>query len=758
MSTTLFFIFWKEELLSANVLRTNFTSYLQRTPAVSLAKTLPRRLLVVAVVEAIALLATLVFSCPNLDWSPIDHLETFAGQCAVTKAEWQAGRKAVPFEILVGGDCMDFCSPAGFANAVYQTLRTSPGGGALHAPVCSTWVFMSRGSTLRSPTRPLGRGDSQKVADGNLHVARCAVLCILAAAKRIFWLLEQPSTSIMETHPSFQKMLKILHVRKLIFDMKDFGANTQKRTILYSSHEEVDDLLLHKHPRKRFGHALSAVRTKNLKKIKAKAKKFLRDAKVKGGEVDRNRRSNAHWVKHAKLMPVFEYLAGEMPRLALGHFAGKRTQEEFFKKGGKARSSSPTPQSTRSSVMTQGNSRESSASKTDKRSSSPTQRSKSPEKQSKSRESSASKTEMRSSSPTHRSKSRERKTSETEKRSSSIPTQESKGKDQKRRSCLRWPSNSTGPKAAQQAEDAYGSQPLEQCEDLVGEEEENSEEAEDGEEEAQEVDCEVEDEAAEDPEEEEEAEALGGQDDEESSSDFEVAEPAQKPNKVTSEPKPGAQSLAVVEQWFYMRAGREVKRTDATVDEATMSGTADLDSAMVKALTDEDDGLMAAGALPAVHAQGGQKDMLEALQAPGETVAVAKKKPKPKAESGGSELAKPKSPQELAAARLADLLVESTSARKKSMTLGATEFAGELAAQLLNHAETLEKTYKELQAALATNNTDKGFYTKVCRTLDEKCAWFVTAEAAADSILAGLKRAEKKRNKDKDDNEKELPA
>ncbi|CAJ1372230.1 unnamed protein product [Effrenium voratum] len=295
-------------------------------------------------VEVIALLATLVFSCPNLDWSPIDHLETFAGQCAVTKAEWQAGRKAVPFEILVGGDCMDFCSPAGFANAVYQTLRTSPGGGALHAPVCSTWVFMSRGSTLRSPTRPLGRGDSQKVADGNLHVARCAVLCILAAAKGIFWLLEQPSTSIMETHPSFQKMLKILHVRKLIFDMKDFGANTQKRTILYSSHEEVDDLLLHKHPRKRchskemvirytdssgksrckggrdlkmsqtypreFGHALSAVRTKNLKKIKAKAKKFLRDAKVKGGEVDRNRRSNAHWVKHAKLMPVFEYLAG----------------------------------------------------------------------------------------------------------------------------------------------------------------------------------------------------------------------------------------------------------------------------------------------------------------------------------------------------------------------------------------------------------------------------------------------------------------
>ena len=36
------------------------------------------------------MLASLVFGCPGLDWSPIDHLETFAGTQAVTIGEQQA--------------------------------------------------------------------------------------------------------------------------------------------------------------------------------------------------------------------------------------------------------------------------------------------------------------------------------------------------------------------------------------------------------------------------------------------------------------------------------------------------------------------------------------------------------------------------------------------------------------------------------------------------------------------------------------------
>ena len=41
--------------------------------------------------KVIAMLATLIFAQPGLDWSsPIDHFETFAGKMSVTKGEIQA--------------------------------------------------------------------------------------------------------------------------------------------------------------------------------------------------------------------------------------------------------------------------------------------------------------------------------------------------------------------------------------------------------------------------------------------------------------------------------------------------------------------------------------------------------------------------------------------------------------------------------------------------------------------------------------------
>ena len=78
---------------------------------------------------------------------------------------------------------------------------------------------------------------------------------------------------------------------------------------------------------------------------------------------------------------------------------------------------------------------------------------------------------------------------------------------------------------------------------------------------------------------------------------------------------------------------------------------------------------------------------------------------------------------------MADMLAESTQARKKSMTLGSVAYAGELSAQLLDHAECLEKNYKQLQTALANNVEDRTFYQKVFRAVDRKSAWYSSAEA-----------------------------
>ena len=57
---------------------------------------------------------------------------------------------------------------------------------------------------MRSSRKPLGRDDSEAVRQGNVLCGRAVILCILAAAKMMWWVLEQPQSSVMHLHPMFQ--------------------------------------------------------------------------------------------------------------------------------------------------------------------------------------------------------------------------------------------------------------------------------------------------------------------------------------------------------------------------------------------------------------------------------------------------------------------------------------------------------------------------------------------------------------------------
>lgn len=105
-----------------------------------------------------------------------------------------------------------------------------------HPPIETTGpALRSMGSTHRSRAKPLGRSDSRAVLDGNLLCSRAVLLMVLCSALGIMWCLEQPLTSTMEYHPLFQRLLRLVHVRRLSFRMSLFGAPTPKPTILYSS-------------------------------------------------------------------------------------------------------------------------------------------------------------------------------------------------------------------------------------------------------------------------------------------------------------------------------------------------------------------------------------------------------------------------------------------------------------------------------------------------------------------------------------------
>ena len=186
-----------------------------------------------------------------------------------------------------------------------------------------------------------------------------------------------------------------------------------------------------------------------------------------------------------------------------------------------------------------------------------------------------------------------------------------------------------------------------------------------------------------------------------------------------------------LERMYYIRKPKEMTKRSKVEDACTMDGRADLDNDMVKTLIDED-GPFRAGCVPdgMAASSSGQKALVDGLM---EETSVAKpKKPKKKDEQNeGLTTVTPKTIFEQAKDLMADILQESTTSRKKSMSLGEVNYAGELAQQLLDHATKLEKYYSVLQKAFKGDVTDESFFQKIVEKVSKERKWFKTAEAEA---------------------------
>ena len=185
-----------------------------------------------------------------------------------------------------------------------------------------------------------------------------------------------------------------------------------------------------------------------------------------------------------------------------------------------------------------------------------------------------------------------------------------------------------------------------------------------------------------------------------------------------------------MERFYYMKKAKEVNKRTGVKDETKLQAQTALDGDMIKALVDENEGVMRMGGLPDVQAASaaGQKALLEGL---GDTVQAApKKRPANKnKEVTGSQEAKPKTMVEKAVDLMADVLSDATKARKKGMGLGAVNYAGELANQLLEFAKVMEGFYTTLQTATTNKVDNEPFYLKVFKKIEVQREWFTGAEA-----------------------------
>ena len=131
-------------------------------------------------------------------------MEFFSGMGEVQRAFNQNGCKARGFDIINHpgySDVESITTDEGFCTALQYIRRLKTAKGLAHwATVCSTWVWMSRGSTGRSQSI-LGNVNSEPVAEGNMQVSRMVLLIMLIVAKSARWILEQPLSSLMPDHP-----------------------------------------------------------------------------------------------------------------------------------------------------------------------------------------------------------------------------------------------------------------------------------------------------------------------------------------------------------------------------------------------------------------------------------------------------------------------------------------------------------------------------------------------------------------------------
>ena len=151
-------------------------------------------------------LAFVIVCCSIRQAAPGDAqiaaVEFFAGKKSVTNGMRAFNMLVADYEIKDHRTLIDILGALGFLFATRLTLAVQEHGLVWLAPVCSMWVWCCRWSSGRTPERPLGL-PTKCVLAGNIMVARCMLLAVLAQVSGAVATLEQPISSSMPRHPAF---------------------------------------------------------------------------------------------------------------------------------------------------------------------------------------------------------------------------------------------------------------------------------------------------------------------------------------------------------------------------------------------------------------------------------------------------------------------------------------------------------------------------------------------------------------------------
>lgn len=103
-------------------------------------------------------------------------------------------------------------------------------------------VWINRATSGRSAAFPLGNSSLPSVASANRMVSNLVLALVLLTLKGVFWIVEQPAGSLLEEHPRWKELCRMVKVYRTHVWMSDYGAPSPKPSWLYSQMSWISEI------------------------------------------------------------------------------------------------------------------------------------------------------------------------------------------------------------------------------------------------------------------------------------------------------------------------------------------------------------------------------------------------------------------------------------------------------------------------------------------------------------------------------------
>ena len=152
----------------------------------------------------------LFFVCTSMvnetHWETVEVNDFYSGRALMTDQGLMQGYRVNSYECLNEPKLENACGPEGVLTMLVYVRCYRKGSLNHWGTVCSSWLWIARGTTGRSGWNPEGSRRSNSTKLGNTMVTRMTLMLYLLIGKRCIWILEQPASSLMSYFPTMVRL------------------------------------------------------------------------------------------------------------------------------------------------------------------------------------------------------------------------------------------------------------------------------------------------------------------------------------------------------------------------------------------------------------------------------------------------------------------------------------------------------------------------------------------------------------------------